>query len=197
MNIVEISLIGLFHNILQNPAHIQKQNFYLLDNRHSQKQIFFPLNIRIVLGEILALVQILVIFLVVPELYTIFFFVLYNRVKIRPEPPILIQNFQKILHEPLSSILETQFHLMFKINLDVLAQIPPAVDLNLQRVQNWGRNPDFIQTFTLVGSLMIFQTSFITVKRRVALLAVELDIHVRAAERTRHHNVWLLLLGQI
>jgi hypothetical protein len=118
---MEISLIGLFHNILQNPAHILKQNFYLLHNRHPQKQILFPLNIRIVLGEILALVQILVIFLVVPQLYTIFFFNLYNRVKIRPEPSVFVKKFQKILHEPLSSILETQFHFMFKINLDVLA----------------------------------------------------------------------------
>jgi hypothetical protein len=61
MNIVEISLIGLFYDILQNPAHVQKQNLDLLHDRHPQKQILFPLNIRIVQREIFALVQILVI----------------------------------------------------------------------------------------------------------------------------------------
>lgn len=104
--------------------------------------------------------------------------------------------FDQILHKLDAPVLQTQLLLVLEVDLNVLAQISPAVHLYHQRVDNTGGDLHLRGALRLVGLFVILETGLITVEGRIAVLAIVDDVDIGLTEGAGHHDVGLPLIGE-
>jgi hypothetical protein len=65
------------------------------------------------------------------EIYLVSVTLLLNAEEVAPQPTVLVELLDEGVHELLTAILEGELLLVLEVDLDVLAQVSPTVELNL------------------------------------------------------------------
>lgn len=133
MNIMSMSIICFFDDILENSSLVKKDDSKFLDTRHFQEEFVFSLRNNFCFSFIL-LFFLLFHFRFISLIFknnTVFFIIVNWIISIVFNPSILSQNLKNAVYEVYSTIFECKSFFVLEINFYIFSKITTTVDLNL------------------------------------------------------------------